>query len=768
MMSPKITQQATRLLHSITQHLRAARTAFARLSILKKTLSIAAGLLVLLTVSTLAAMHAPPAQLMPDVADLKQPQFVDRNGVILNITFDNPWNIHDHVPLYEIPPLLRHAFVRSEDQRFFEHSGVDWRARAHALWQNIIALRVVRGASTISEQTVRILHPRPRTLWSRWVEGFEAMRLEARFSKAEILEFYLNQVPYARKRRGIKQAARLYFDRELSTLNSREMLALVVLVRAPGRLDLMRNTGATDGPVMRLGLRLNHAGQLDTPEYTALRDTPLALSQSTLDFDAAHFIHYIKNNLDARASKRGRVHTTLDAELQQRVQDILDRRLKALATRKAGDGAVLIIDHERNEVLVWVRSGGFNADRPGAQIDVLTRPRQPGSTLKPFLYAQAIEKGWTAATIIDDSPLAQPVGRGLHSFHNYSRQYYGPLRLRDALANSLNIPAVRTMAHVGRAHFLRRLHDLGFKSLAAHPDYYGDGLALGNGEVTLLELTQAYAVLARNGLYRPVSLFRGQHRDAAARRVYTPETSSLIAHILSDPDARRLEFGRGTLLHLPVQTAVKTGTSSDYHDAWAMGFNHRYTVGVWMGNVDNTPMKEVSGSLGPALVLRAVYAELNRRHSARPLLLSPRLKQARICRVTGLLATRNSPSMVEWFRAGHAPKERCTLNHDASAVATQSKTRRDMRLLQPTPGLQMAMDPRIPDNKERFPMRLSQPVPGGRIEWIIDGKRVATTRGDDPQYLWPLARGAHTAQARVWLPQAKRPITTALIRFYVK
>ena len=210
----------------------------------------------------------------------------------------------------------------------------------------------------------------------------------------------------------------------------------------------------------------------------------------------------------------------------------------------------------------------------------------------------ALEKGWTAATLINDSPLAKPVGFGLHTYSNYSRTHYGVLPLRDALGNSLNIPAIRTIQFVGIENFLKCLRQLGIRSLQQHPNYYGDGLALGNGEITLLELVQAYAALASQGIYYPLKKIMDKEIPTeSARRVFSSEVTSLIGNILSDSDARGLEFGHGGLLNIPIQTAIKTGTSSDYRDAWAIGFNHRYTIGIWMGNLDHTAMNGITDAM---------------------------------------------------------------------------------------------------------------------------------------------------------------------------
>lgn len=723
----------------------------------------------LLGIATWAGLQDFPQRLAPQPGSLQAAEYMDRNGERLNVTLQNHWNYSDHRPLHAMPPLLLKAFVYAEDRHFFQHDGVDWSARMHAMVQNLLARRVVRGASTISEQVVRLLHPRPRTYWSRWMEGWEAMRLENKFSKGEILEFYLNQVPYGRQRRGVVQAAQYYFNRSLSTLNDKELLSLAVMVRAPSRLDPLSNPGALDKPVARLANVLVEKNILTKQAAMQLTSTPLAVSQPRLAVDAAHFVQHLKTTEPQLSASNGRIVTTIDASLQRRVQAILDNRIRTLHQRNVSDGAVLVVDHRANEVLAWVNGGGYT-DHDGNRIDAVTTPRQPGSTLKPFLYAMALEKGWTAATLIDDSPLAIAVGNGLHSIRNYSGQYYGPLRLREALGNSLNVPAIRTAEYVGRDHFLNRLHKLGFDSLTQHPDFYGDGLGLGNGEVSLFELVRAYSALARGGKTHTIRFAFNQAPDARGDvRVFDPDVVSLIGDILSDPDARAREFGRDSILRLPVQTAVKTGTSTDYRDAWAVGFSYRYTVGVWMGNMDQRPMQEITGSTGPGMVLRAVFAELNRFSESRPLVKSLHLHAVRICPVTGLLAAANGPSVVEWFRDDKVPTQHCMNQHNKvrKPLLAQADGLKP-KLKQPLPGLQMAMDPRIPDSLEVLPFEVEDGELYSRVQWILDGKLVASASGATP-FSWSLQRGHHTVYARLWKTGTRTaPLQTRSVHFTVK
>lgn len=714
-----------------------------------------------LTALTYQALLPFPEQLTFEHLNARKIQIQDRAGQALTITYQNRWNLHDYRPLHEIPQKLQQFFVLAEDKRFYEHTGVDWLARLSAIVQNLKSRRIVRGASTITEQSVRMLHPRPRTFWSRWVETIEAMRLEMQFSKADILEFYLNQIDYVGQRRGVAQASQHYFDRDLDTLNDKEMMALAVLVRSPSRMDLRHGKKPIDGPIQRLGQRLIAEGKLDAADLARIMSEKLQLKERSLPVQATHFVNYLYQQ-QHEFGTRQHLTTTLDSVVQQQAQDILDSRLQALRERNVHNGAVLVVDHWNNEILAWVNSGDFFSDVPGSQIDAVITPRQPGSTLKPLLYATALEKGWTAATLIEDAPLAESVGTGLHSYQNYSRSYYGPLRLRDALGNSLNTPAVRTVQFVGTENFLRTLHQLGFNSLEQHPNFYGDGLALGNGGVTLFELVQAYAVLANQGVFHPLQTL--PDKPSNGQRIFSAETSSLIANILSDPDARRLEFGLDTLLRLPVQTAVKTGTSNDYHDAWAVGFNHHYLVGVWMGNLDQEPMQNVSGSIGPALVLRSLFAELNRHETTRPLYLSPRLVKAEICRDDGRRADGECPSREEWFIPGTEP------HNSFARAAFSAPPSEEIRLRHPTPGLQMAMDPRIPDQEEAFALELNGlEIPDvERIEWVMDDEVIGETDAVTQRFLWYLQRGQHVALARVWQHDSEMPTETPTVSFYVK
>jgi penicillin-binding protein 1C len=688
-----------------------------------------------------------------------KPRVLARDGTLLSVTFENAWNETDTLPLAQMPPLLVRAFIVSEDQSFASHHGVDWPARLAAVWANLQAHAAVRGASTITEQVVRMLHPRRRTLWSRWLEGFEAGRLEARCSKERILEFYLNQVPYADRRRGVVQAAHLYFDRSLDSLTPGELLSLAVLVRSPAGMDLRRNPARAQHAVDQLAGRLRAEGTLTAAEQWDIQQHSLVLMSPIDELRAGYFVRHVID-VSRRSGKPlpPTLTTTLDPHFQRRTQEILSNSLSSLKRRQVRDGGILVIDNINNEVLAWAvahnATPGDSLDDVGRGFDTILTPRQPGSTMKPLLYAMALERGWTAATLIEDSELSESVGDGLHTFHNYSHVHYGPVRLREALGNSLNIPAVRTLRFVGREPFLARLRELGIQSLIQHPDYYGDGLALGNGEVSLYEMAQAYSALARHGRLLPLTVLQGDTARPETA-VYDPTVARLIGDILADPEARTLEFGNG--LQFPVETAIKTGTSTDYRDAWAIAYDYRHTVAAWLGNLDGSAMNGVTGSVGPAMVLRSVFSELNRNQDTRDLGSHAPLVAARICRDDGRRATAACESMHEWFIPGTEP---------ASTAGDTGNAAVNAYLVLPTPGLQVARDPRIPSALEALPMQVSSVAGLTAVEWYVDGRLASRTSG--PRFDWPLSPGSHEVYSRISTLQGSDGYTTAPVRFYVR
>ena len=696
---------------------------------------------ILLLAKTIFDFKFPYQDFRSITSDSNNLQILDRDGKPLTFSYQNRWNSSDNIALHQIPEILQKAFLISEDRRFFEHHGVDWLARGSAALQHVKRDNFSRGASTITEQVVRMLHPHRRSYWAKWIEGLEAIALETKASKPDILEFYLNQVPYTANRRGVVQAARFYFNRDINTLNTKEILALVVLVRAPSKFDLYAGKVQIDDAVKRLSEALLERKLLDAESVANLEKYDLVLDPAKLSIEAMHFVDYVRRHPENKLVRdQSKIVTTLQGNLQIFTKDLLENRLKALESKNIKNAAALVVNHKTHEILAWV-SVGIDCEKTanearGCKIDMVTVPRQPGSTLKSFLYAAALEKGWTAATIINDAPYSEKVGKGIHHFHNYSKGYYGKVSLRMALGNSLNIPALHAAAYVTPEKYLPILQNLGFESLRQSADFYGDGLALGNGEVTLFEMVQAYAALANQGEFAPLKITFDQSEQLQKKQIYSAEVASLIGNILSDPWARNLEFGRSSVLNLPTQTAVKTGTSTDYRDAWAVGYNHEYAVGIWMGNVDYVPTDGITGSLGPSLALRGIFNELTKNSETAPLFLSPKLIAKDVC--ANPQEATNCATYPEYFLPETAERK----------VVELKLPEKKIEIFRPTDGLEMAFDPRIPSEKQAFEMSLSGILESDEVEWQIDQESKERMLGS--KFLWLIKKGKHRVKATVW------------------
>ncbi len=713
---------------------------------------------IVLLVKTIIDFKLPYKDFRSINSDSNNLQILDRDGQPLSFSYQNRWNNYDNIPLHEIPELLQQAFIISEDKRFFRHHGVDWLARSSALWQHMWRDKNSRGASTITEQVVRMLYPQKRSYWSKWIEGLEAIALEMQVGKIDILEFYLNQVPYRSNRRGIVQAARFYFNRDLKTLNTKEILTLVVLVRAPSKFDPYAKKVQINESINRLANALVESKVLDKESFENLKKYDLTLDSSKLPIQAFHFVDYVRRNMKNIPANENKIVTTLNGNLQNFTQELLETRLKSLSSKKINNAAALIVDHQTHEILAWVSVGSnckkTNNEAAGCKIDMVTVGRQPGSALKPFLYAAALEKGWTAATIIDDSPYSENIGKGIHNFHNYSHTYYGKVSLRNALGNSLNIPALHTANFVTPKKYLAILQDLGFQNLEQSADFYGEGLALGNGEVSLFELVRAYSVFANHGKLEPLKITFYQDFLSKQKQIYSDEIASLIGNILSDPWARGLEFGRTSILNFPAQTAVKTGTSTDYRDAWALGYNNRYVVGVWMGNIDYIPTDGITGSIGPSLSLRSIFNELEKNSDSAPLYLSPKLIAKDICVNIEDRESKNPrcATYTEYFIAN-------------SKEESPIKIVQNIEIFRPAQGLEMAIDPRIPLEKQMFEMRVSGILESDEVEWFIDNKKYLKILGS--KFLWQIQKGKHSVKAVIWRDQ-KEFYSTSQNSFTVK
>lgn len=609
----------------------------------------------------------------------------DRHGVLIDSArVDFAARRLGWTPFERIAPVMRETVIAAEDKRFARHGGVDWLALAGAARDRIRG-RAHRGASTLSMQLAGYLAPElaapgRRGPWEKLRQLRAARALEADWSKDEILEAYLNLAGFRGEAQGIGAAALSLLGKTPDALARDDALLLAALLPEPR---------ASPARVAARACALTGGG--DCARFPALAASMLGPTRS-LALDPGLAPH-LSNRLLTKPGLR--VTTTLDANVQRIAIRALRRQLSGLGATRARDGAAVVVDNASGAVLAYV--GGVGGASTAPAVDGANAYRQAGSTLKPFLYAQAIERGYlTPASILDDSPVQLDTASGLYVPQNYDRAFKGPVSARAALAGSLNVPAVRTLLLVGVEPFRDRLWDTGYRGLTEDGQYYGFSLALGSAEVTLLEQAAAYRSLALGGRWSPPLLTAGAR--AAPRRVTSPEAAWLTADMIADAGARAGTFGVDSALRLPFWAAVKTGTSKAMRDNWCVGFTDRYTVAVWVGNLEGDPMRAVSGTSGAAPVWRDIMLALGPGRSQRASPPMPAGIETRLVRAT-------SGTTREYFLRGTG---------QAVMAAAPPEARRP-RIVSPVAGSVYALDPDIPPARQRLAIGVTGPVVAHRL-----------------------------------------------------
>jgi len=682
---------------------------------------------------------------------------LDRNGeVIQRLRTDATVRRGQWVALPDISPALRTALVLSEDKRFYEHSGVDWRAVSSAAWGNLWATKT-RGASTLSMQLAGLLDEDwraaagGRSLPQKIGQTVSAQLLERSWRKDQILEAYLNLVPFRGEIVGIDALSRTLFGKAAHGLDEREAAVAAALVRAPnakaaqvsqracGVLKAMQAPAKTDCE----GLDLFATAALQRKSFDATEGVAPHLARRLLSVRAEPVEALRGKTLTSTSSVRT-VVSTVRAPLQRFAVATLTQHLRELRGRHVEDGAIVVLDNASGEVLAWVGSSGELSG--AAEVDGVLALRQPGSTLKPFLYAQAIaERRITAASLLEDSSSQIPTAGGLYIPQNYDRQFKGLVSSRTALGASLNVPAVRTLVMVSPDAFHKQLRAVGLP-LKETGDYYGYSLALGSSEVSLLALANAYRTLANGGRYSATSLSRPARPDF--KPAIAPGATFIVSDILSDPLARARTFGTDSVLATRFWTAVKTGTSKDMRDNWALGYSQRYTVGVWVGNASGAPMWDVSGTSGAAPVWAALMNYLHQTEPSR----APAPPTGVLQKQVTFADAAGRPveaARSEWFLRGTEQALLAIDSGAADADRTRSGGQKGLkysgsaasvaaRITAPANGTIVALDPDIPPNRQR----LGFAAEGHQLRWRMDGKEFA--RGAQAQWLpWP---GRHVVQ----------------------
>ena len=819
---------------------------------LRKDLYILALLLVAATLALAGLVGGlAPAEPLTVRAGGQGLQIYDRHGTLLFQGLDQGSGVRNRLSLSDVPLRLQQATIATEDAGFYTNPGIEPKAILRAVVQ-MLRGEGTSGGSTITQQLVRLTLLSPeerqeRSLARKLREALLALRLTRAYSKDQILEAYLNETYYGNLAYGVEAAAQAYFGKHVRDLDLAESALLAGLPQAPARYNPLADLRAAQArQAVVLGLMVKR-GYLTPAEAEQAKAEPLHFAGSGLAGlpqppssafrRAPHFVAYVLNLLEERYGadvvRSGLVvTTTLDADLQAIAQSIVQRRLAELQAQDAHDAALVALDPATGEVLALVGSADYFDPAIAGAVNVATSPRQPGSALKPFAYAAAFSAAnrpgdqsstWTPATVVYDVRTAYVLGENQSYVpYNYDCLFHGPVSLRTALASSYNLPAVKVLEHVGLPAMLDLVHAAGITTLQDPAEHYGLSLTLGGGEVKLLDLTAAYALFASGGYRRePVAIVAQGSRGAEVQgrmlprslapllacSVLDPRVAYLITDILADNDARMPGFGEFSALRLNRPAAAKTGTMADYRDNWTVGYTPDLVVGVWVGNAENTPMRQISGVSGAAPIWHDFMAEALKGRSGRDFAEPPGLVRLEICADSGLLPGDACPRRrTELFLPGTEPQQTCDWHQrrrvdvrsgePATAVTppqfvverlvthyppelaewargqgletgyevrvmsdeglgktsnliprTSSLVPLSVSLSSPDPQSVLALSPSLPRQYQRLEVSA---VAGGPVAWLellADGVLIARLSQSPYRTLWPLALGEHTFQA---------------------
>jgi penicillin-binding protein 1C len=735
-------------------------------------------------------------------------EFLDRAGRTLRTVRPDNQPFRRVVEYGEIPQPLIQATLAAEDRRFWKHPGVDWRATLRAAWQAACHRHIVSGGSTITQQLIKLAEPRPRTLRTKLIEAVQALRLEQVWDKQRILAAYLNRLDYGNFNRGCASAAHFYFAKPLRDLSAAECALLAGLPQAPSRLNPESHFARAANRQQWVLGQMRLAGSLSEDEFKRAIGEPLRLAAAKRSFEAPHFIDLLLATEEPSKTPRGLgvrqatgafetphagqkapvawrtprrwrdavspgvFHTTLDLDLNHFAESALRQHLSRLREQHVSNGAIVVLDNHNGDVLALVGSENYFTPAAG-QVNGAWAPRSPGSSLKPFTYLLAFEAGATPANVVADVPTEFATATGIFAPVNYNRHCYGPMRYRLALANSLNISAVKVLASIGGPEPLQRLlQQCGLSTLGQPAETYGLGLTIGNAEVRLLELANAYACLARLGEYKPYrllldsaarsgfnpSMVGTSRRDVrfgaganasasrpypsspATRQIADPAAAYLIADILSDNEARTLAFGAESPLRFEFPVACKTGTSSDFRDNWAFGYTPEFTVGIWVGNFDGSPMQHVSGVTGAGPLLHDVVEHLHACYGATWYAAPTNIVECWIHPLTGKRLNQSHPvagldAVKEKFAASHLPPAEdprpqspillgaeyrewfASSDNWLGNRAVLAPAQNSLRIVFPLPGTTVYLDPDLPQQGRRLFVRAEGP---DNLEWQSD------------------------------------------------
>ena len=681
-------------------------------------------------------------------------EFLDRTGRPLRTLLVEERRFARRCSLADISPTVVAATLSAEDKRFRSHFGVDLLATARAARRGGRA-----GASTITQQVVKLAQPGPRTLSRKLAEVWLALRVERSWGKDRILAEYLNRLDYGNLQTGIASASRYYFDKPPSDLSAAEAAFLAALPKAPSRLNPHANFAGAQARQRWILRRMNSDGHLDEAALARAFDEPIRLRSRGREFEAPHFVDLLLMRHGLVPALGGEVRTTLDLDLNRFAERALTENVRRIADKHVTGGAAVVIDNVTGDVLALAGAGDYFEAGAG-QVNGAWMVRSPGSAMKPFTYLLAIENGANPCTVVPDVPTEFATPDGIYRPNNYNHRFHGPVSLRFALGNSLNVAAIRALELAGGPDVLHRaMRSVGITTFDHPADYYGLGLTLGNGEVRLLELANAFATLGRLGVHRPYRLLLREPGNAEARRVFDAGACFLVADMLADNSARAASFGLTSYLAFDFPVACKTGTSSDYRDNWTVGCTPEFTVAVWVGNPDGTPMQGITGVTGAAPVMHEIFEHLRTRFGTSWFERPAQIAVHEIDPLTGRLAARGGVSE----KCLHAPDAARAEDYDDAGrvrlpavyaewlagpqnslgnLVASAESSPELRILQPAPGSIYYLDGDLAPESQCIPLRAEA---RGNVEWSCDSLPLkAGGSGQRAQ----IREGHHTILAR--------------------
>jgi penicillin-binding protein 1C len=620
------------------------------------TLLLCSGLILMLCVKLL--LWIVP---FPELETFRQKpssvRIYDRNGILLSVVPLEGGMRREYISLDNIPHTVRTIFLASEDKHFYFHSGIDIGAVLRALWINFSHKRIVSGASTITMQVARIVAPHGGGYHGKLIEMINALRIEAKCSKEEILELWFNSIYFGMRATGIATAAKTYFGKEVENLSPVEACILAVLPRRPGFYNPLTKPNNLITPVRKLMLHT----RVCVEEYVEqmVKETLERMKGIHYPSMAHHFLRYIKPFLTPEEVVSGSdIYTSIDIHLNDIIECEFKRVFDQYEKKRLTQGAAVVFDNLTGEILAYCGSRDFFDKVYSGEIDGLHILNQPGSCLKPFLYALAFDSGFLPNTVLPDIPLDFGTDE-VYTPANFNNRYHGPVRLRVALASSLNVPSVYLVTQIGVENFLHKLIECGFASIKETGRRAGSGIVLGNAEVSLFELTRAFSLFPGNGRILLTTWRRHQEEEGArGKRVFSSYAASMICHILSDNASRALGFSSGSQLNTDFPAMFKTGTSNQFNNIWACGATKRYTAGVWLGNFSGETVIGKTGSSIPAEIVILLLKTLDKHPES--FSVPEHVKKAAICPLSGGMATDACPGRLFEYLPVHADITHCT------------------------------------------------------------------------------------------------------------